>query len=410
MRTDDNCANGSATAHVREATYRPIGIRMPEGHWHVPMCIEADGRRTCALAGLSPAQISLGGKCPANIFPNASGAGYYRFALPNPKWQALLQNGATLSADEQLTLFHNVNAGLRAGQLSAAGFYGLIETIAPAGGWELLYSDHRDTFDLTDALHDLRVTGVLSQQALSEQQAFVRKHFGPRLEKLGLAAKPGEPAADTMLRAQLAQLLVEEGHDPAVITALSSAAKAYLASGGKDTSLPPELLQEAMRAAVMRDGPAFGDQLIAALQKSDDEYFIQSAIYALAGTQDEATLNKLLALSLTPKIRTGDYRYVQRYFAQEPAAKQALWAWFKANFGALEKRLSRYGMGGTPDIQRFGCDATDKAELRSFLGPRAAQLVGMPRMLKENEERIDRCIAFKAAKAAEIDAALASAR
>jgi hypothetical protein len=150
--------------------------------------------------------------------------------------------------------------------------------------------------------------------------------------------------------------------------------------------------------------------VIAAIQSSNDEYFIQSAIYAVAGSEDPATLDKLLALSLTPKIRTGDYRYVQRYFAQEPAAKQALWAWFKANFAPLEKRLSRYGMGGAPDIQRFGCSAEDKAELRSFLGPKAAQLVGMPRVLKENEERIDRCIAFKTAKAAEIQAALGSVR
>jgi alanyl aminopeptidase len=410
MQTDVSCANGSGAARINETTYKPVGIRLPEGRWHVPMCIGADGQRTCSLAGPSSLVVSLGPKCPADVFPNAAGAGYYRFASPDAQWQPLLQKGASLSADDQLTLFHNVNAGLRAGQLPASDFYGVIARLAPSAGWDLLYSDHRDTFDLTDALHDLRVTGVLSPQALATQQAFVRTHFGPRLEKLGLEAKRREPAADSMLRAQLAELLVEEGHDSQVTAGLAKAANEYLASGSKDTSLPPELRQEAMRAAVMQDGAAFSNRLIEALQKSDDEYFIQSALYALSGAQDEATLNKVLALALTPKIRTGDFRYVQRYFAREPVAKQALWAWFKANFAALEKRLSRYGMGGTPDIQRFGCTAADKADLRAFLGPKAARLVGMPRVLKENEERIGRCIAFKTAKAAEIGAALVPAR
>jgi hypothetical protein len=213
-----------------------------------------------------------------------------------------------------------------------------------------------------------------------------------------------------MLRAQLAQLLIEEGRDPEVIAPLAKAARAYVSSDGKDKTLPPELRQVGMRAGVIAEGAPFGDLLIEAIQKSGDEYFIQSAIYALAGAEDKATLNTLLALALTPTIRTGDLRYVQRYFSAEPVAKAALWTWFTTNFAAVEKRLSRYGMGGIPDIQRFACNTKDEAELRSFLGPRAVQLVGMPRVLKENEERIDRCIAFKAAKGGELNAAVMAAR
>jgi glutathione S-transferase len=161
-----------------------------------------------------------------------------------------------------------------------------------------------------------------------------------------------------------------------------------------------------MRAGVISGGAPFSERVIDAIRHSNDEYFIQSAIYAVAGSDDPATLNKLLALSLTPAIRTGDLRYVQRYYAAESAARPAYWNWLKANFAALEKRLSRYGMGGTPDIQRYACDNASRSDLQAFLGPKASQLVGMPRTLRQTQERIAACIAFKAAKGGEVNAAL----
>jgi alanyl aminopeptidase len=410
MRTKLTCDGENSALGLRQNIYRPIGIDLPQGMWQAPVCVEAGGATTCKIVGLFPATISLRHKCPVEPFPNANGAGYYRFTMAEPQWQDMIRSAASLSDSDRLTLFHNANAALRAGQLPAADFYGLIRQLAPVATWDLLYSDHRDTFDLTDALHDLRVSGVLTPQGLAAQQAFVRAEFGPRLQQLGLSAKSGEPAADTLLRAQLAQLLVEEGRDPAVIAPLAKDARAYLGAGGGNNSLAPELRQEALRAAVIAEGSSFENLMIDAMQKSTDEYFIQSAIYALAGAQDEATLDRVLAMSLTPQIRTGDLRYVQRYFSAEPAAKQALWSWFKANFPALEKRLSRYGMGGTPDIQKFGCDAATKADLHDFFAPKLKELEGVPRVLSENEERIDRCMAFKAAKSLDINAAVMAAR
>ena len=84
------------------------------------------------------------------------------------------------------------------------------------------------------------------------------------------------------------------------------------------------------------------------------------------------------------------------------------WAWFKANFDALEQRLSRYGMSGAPAIQTFGCDAASKADLQAFFAPKAHDLEGLPRVLQQSEEGIQRCMAFKAAKGAQINAALAA--
>jgi alanyl aminopeptidase len=326
-------------------------------------------------------------------------------------WGALIAAVPTLDPADQLTLFHNVNAALRGGTATASDFFAVTHNLAPIAQWDVVGSDQRSSFNVTDALHDLRVTGVLSAADMPAYQAFIRRDFGPRLAPLGLAAKPGETVADVLMREALVQLLVEEGRDPALTAQLAKAAHVYLASDGKDTGgIAPELVQEAMRAGVVSEGAPFSDQLLAALQKSDDEYFVSRAIYALAGAQDEASLDKLLALSLTPTIRTGDIRYVWRYMSAEDKGRTVLWTWFKANIDALEKRVSSQGLSGAPDILKFGCDAATKSDLDAFFGPRTGQLEGTPRTLKENDDRIDRCIAFKAAKGVEIEAALKVAK
>ena len=397
------CAATGASATYTQSPYASIGITMAAHQWKVPMCLTADGNRSCQLVTPPSTQVLLGAKCPATVFPNAEGAGYYRFALDEAGWSAMTAAIPRLDPADQSTLFHNVDAAMRGGYGTAADYFSAIETLAPVAQWDLLEKG----FDIPDSLRDLRVTGVIATADIPAVQAMVRKSFGPRLVALGLMDKPDEAPATTLMRQYLVQLLVEEGNDPALIAQLTKAAQIYLASGGKDfNGVAPELLQEALRAGVMSQGAPFAQGVLAALQKSTDEYFVQSAIYAVAGSTDDATLNKLLDMSLTPAIRIGDIRYVFRYMQAESQGRPVAWAWFKANYAGILKRVSAGGMSSLPDIQSFGCDAASKADLDAFFGPKTAILAGTPRTLKENDDRINRCMAFKAAKAAEISAAL----
>jgi hypothetical protein len=117
-------------------------------------------------------------------------------------------------------------------------------------------------------------------------------------------------------------------------------------------------------------------------------------------------LRKLLDMTLTPAIRIGDVRYVFRYMLAEPKGRAVAWAWFKANYDAVLKRLSSYGMSSTPGLLSNACDANEKSDLDTFFGPKTGELTGTPRTLKENDDRIDRCIAFKRAKGAQIASAI----
>ncbi len=402
-----SCATSGASATVTAAPYANAGITPVVHQWKVPMCLTADGTRSCQLVTPPSTQVLLGAKCPASVFPNAEGAGYYRFTTDEKGWATLIAQTPHLDPADQFTLFHNVDAALRGGTGTASDYFAAIKTLAPIAQWDLVESSRRGTFNITDSLREMRVTGVIAPADLPALQAFVRGNFSARLAPLGLAAKPGETPANALMRQYLVQLLVEEGRDPALMAQLTKAAHTYLNSGGKDLGgISPELLQEAMRAGVLLEGAPFADQVLAAMQKSDDEYFVSSALYAVAGAEDDATLNKLAALALSPAIRIGDLRYVFRYMQGETRARPILWAWFKANYGAVVKRVSADGLSSAPGIQGFACDAQSKADLDAFFGPKVKQLTGTPRTLKETDDAIDRCIAFKAAKGGEIAAAL----
>jgi alanyl aminopeptidase len=94
----------------------------PARRWSVPVCWTGDAAaRACAVVDQPRQEIELNGSsgCPAWLFPNAGGTGYYRIEW-TPKQLATLEPGA-LAAGERLTLVYDLRALKRAGRLEATG-------------------------------------------------------------------------------------------------------------------------------------------------------------------------------------------------------------------------------------------------------------------------------------------------
>jgi len=402
LQTTLQCATSAASVGVAQSMYVPLGRTAPQRSWKVPMCLATStGAKTCKLIDAGSTTVSLGAVCPAYVLPNAEGKGYYRFTMDEKGWAALIQAAPTLSPADQLALFANVDAALHAGQASAADLFAVTAATAPNAQWDLIAA-------IRDSLHNLRQK-ILANEDLASYQAFLRTHFAPGLAAIGYAQSPSENPAVTLARPQLAQLLVEEARDPATITALSNAGAAYLTTPGATAgTLAPDLLKEALRAGMLSGDATFGDKLIAAFQASHDEYFRSSALYGMAGSEDPAFLAKMLAL--TGQMRTGELRYVYQYMEAEPVARAQFWSWFKSNYAALLARLSPMGMGRAPGILANACDSAARADVEAFFRPKVPQLSGTQRTLALAEEQIDRCIAFKSARGAEVESAIRAAK
>ena len=395
-----------AVSTISQSLYAPIGRKPASRLWSVPMCVKGDGQKTCEMLDGQSADLLLGKSCPKTLIPNAEGRGYYRYTFDGNGWDAMIAAAPSLNAADQLTLFFNAEAALRAGHISAKDFFRVLTSIAPTARWDVLGQlDDTDFNGIDDTLRNLRMN-ILSTADLPAYRALVSRLFASRLEKLGFAQKPGEPVSDTLARMGLTRLMVEEARDPKTLKTLADAAERFLAASGKGGGISGELMAEAMHAGFIRNRPGFGDKVLAYYRATNDEYFRRSLIHAMAGSEDRAFLRKFLAMALTPKVTVGEVFYLYQFWPTEPIAREELWRWTTGDFEAVKKRISAQGFSTAPEILATACDAKAIETVNTFFKPKLNQLEGTQRNLAQANEKIYACMAFKQAKAKEISSAL----
>lgn len=90
--------------------------------WKVPVCWRADGRDSCVVVETRrQVELPSGAACPAWIYPNANGSGYYRTRLDARQITAVVDEALwQLTAAERLTLAHDLGALLHDGATDRA--------------------------------------------------------------------------------------------------------------------------------------------------------------------------------------------------------------------------------------------------------------------------------------------------
>ncbi|HSZ73713.1 MAG TPA: M1 family metallopeptidase, partial [Rhizomicrobium sp.] len=297
------CESGKSVAHVSQTKYMRIGLPPQHALWNVPMCFEAAGKKVCKLVDTQTATVPLGSACHDTVMPNANGGSYYRFAFDENGWKQLIDAAPQLSAADQVTLFYNVYAAMRAGKASAADFFDVTTKLAPVAKWDLLDA-------MNDKLHELATT-IIAPADMATYRAFVAKEFGPRLKALGLVTKANDSVPDALARSRLVAIMVSEARDSETLAALAPKAKAYLDSGDNG-GYTRDVLIEAMRADALTGGPSFGNTLMSAMQKTTDAQMHRDIIRAAALSEDKAVLDRFLTYALTPRMPVDEIFYVFR--------------------------------------------------------------------------------------------------
>jgi alanyl aminopeptidase len=394
------CGEAAVSAFLTQSAYSPIGGRPAARQWRIPACIsDAGHEKICRLVDPRSSEMLLGASCPNALMPNAEGKGYYRFELAHDRWLELIEAAGSLDPASQITLLYNLFDDVRAGHAETSDLFALIRAVAPKARWDVL-----DALD--DVLHQVRLE-MLGPADIDAYRNFVRSLFRPRFDVVGLSPGLREAPGMSLARERLATLLVTEGRDPALMSALTRAGRVYL-SGEDRKAVPAELIGEAMRAGLLVEGRTFADSLLDAFARSNQEYFRRQLVYAFAGADDPTSIQKLLTLAMTPRMRIGEIRYLYQYMQDEPVARATLWTWYKSNYSVLLARVSDDGMRRVPALLSTACDRASRDDLHAFFAPKAADLTGVPRELALAEEEIDRCTAFRQAKASEFQTALAA--
>jgi aminopeptidase N len=393
-----SAAGGGYT--LRQSHYRPIGVAAGQSsQWIVPVCARSGDQRACTLLEGQEARLNLRG---ANwVLPNADAAGYYRFDLDPQGWQRLLAATPSLPGEEAMVVADSVWAGFEAGRLPFSTVLTAMRALAPvqerlAATWipgNLLSLNERM---LSPA--DRRAVGALMVEL-----------FGPRLRQLGFNPARGAYAREDADRRQLRQTLVfyvaGEGRDPALRSQLVTAAEAAL--GGNAEALDPAYRATAFEFAVQDRGKPFMDKLLAALTSSQDPLFRRQAAQALgAGATPELGGH---ALAMFGNERLQNFEKVNLMFGllQRQATRDLAFGFVQSNFDAIAKQFPGFG-NAMLGVGGSYCSEDKARAVDAALRPKIAVVGGGELDLERSLAGVRQCAALRAAKGAEISAALAS--
>ncbi|HEU4409520.1 MAG TPA: M1 family metallopeptidase [Polyangiaceae bacterium] len=388
-----NC-RGAPSARLRQERFLPVGSAGSAAQtWQVPVCLRygagAGEGRSCATLGGAEAEVPLdqGAGCPAWLWPNEAGVGYYRSRPGGELLGRLLRDGGKhLSLPELVAALDDVEALFKGGKLPAG------EALAPLPSFK---GERRR--EVTEAVADIvRLLGgpLLPDSSRPNYQRFVRQIFGARQKALGWASTKGEGDDERLLRPVLAELVGDQGGDPEVRAAAAGLVKRWLAdpkaaepgvigaalrvaASGGDRALFEQLRGAAKRSADRRDRP----RLLAALGEFRDPALYRQALELLRG--DEFDPRELQPILFAPGSREG---------------RELAYDFVKENFDVLAAKLPAPYVAALPFVASATCDGAREADARAFFASRSTKYPGGPRQLEQALEAMRLCAAYVGAQ------------
>jgi alanyl aminopeptidase len=388
--------------NVRQARYAPLGSAIDPGasEWQIPMCISfvAGGvaKSTCTLLSEREQSIDLDtDSCPTQVHPNADGTGYYRFSLDEAGWENLIADALSLAPAEALVLADSLDAGFRAGVVSAETYVAGMSTLVSHETWDVADAATGYFENIADIIEDSQLDSV--------EQAFL-DIVRPRFAKLGDASDSGS----NLLRQRMQRFLTIIAKDPIMREQLAEQAAARLGlDGDPDPSAAPASQLETIFSVGVQDiGESFFDLLVEQAIASENPAFRDSATGALGRVEDPMLVGKLQAILLTGKFKGVEFRDIVRRQMARRASIEPTYTWLKENTETIIGMMPGALTGGiVPTLGRSFCTADRADEWHAFITSHADKLPGYERDLAQSTESIRLCAALRKARAAELVAA-----
>ena len=383
---------------LRQQRYALLGSELPQQSWIVPLCVRIGAERDCSLFDRPSTTLKLGGK--SAIMPNAGGTGYYRFAMPEVEWRALIGESARLIPGEALALTDSLWAGFRAGEVAPSL---LVEAARAMADNE--YSGA--AVDGGQRLAGLRQRGMIAGDALPGYRAFIARTYGPKLAAMGFDPRAGGHAGDDgdrqKLRSDLVSLVAGEAEDEELRARLAQAAKAWL--GGDKAELDQSFYGDALSAYLWAGGPKAVEELFEKAMTSDDTLVRDSILGALGGTGKAEIGKWLLAHADDKRMRTSDKIGLMQVMAIEPETRDMTYEWSIANYDQLVKGSGIFSATRLPSLPGRYCSVERAAAVEAAYRPKVVQYNRGALSLDRTVEQINACGVLQARLGKEISAA-----
>ena len=392
-RQDADKGSAAATTRLTLSQQRFVSAGSPPAPnetWQVPVCTAwQDGagvHRTCNLLA-EPSHtfaLSKAQGCPAWLFADAGGAGYYAVTYEPLLGEKLLAKSALpLQPVENATALRNVQILFESGignlkqhlqfaaKDSTASDAGLVRQAAGMIG---------------------RMAKVVPDDLQPQYRELLHSLYEARATRLGWSIKPGEEQETRLLRMEIVPLLATLGEDKGLQAQAVQRARAWLKTR---SSVDPDLVASILYSAAWVGNREFFNELVTAIKNTKIQLERSWMIAALPGFRDPALAEDALNLIFDKDI---DPRELQtNLFAASEPNRELTWQFIQRNFDKLNARLPGargIPMGAIlPRATAGFCDAAHANQVESFFRPRLAELPGGARNLSNTLESIRLCAA-----------------
>ncbi len=403
------CSGGAPRLHLKQSRYLPLGSQGdPNKLWQVPVCARyptgggSASKETCTLLTAAEGDLPLeSAACPAWVFPNARGSGYYRFALSSADLANVRKKAiASLDTQEKMALANSLSAAFRHGTTPFGEVLEAAATLANDPDSHVA----QEPAGLVGLAHEwLRADPVRPRI-----EAFSRKLAEPQLATLGWTRRTGEAATAMDLREHVLGFLADVGRHPGVRAEARRRATAFLGLGTDGAihrdAVDANLAGVALAVAAEDADARMLDAMTSAFVKSQDDELRGLLLGSLARVHDPALAKRALALVLDDRVKYTEMTTPLWAQMSEPETREAAWAWLKEHWDAVMARASGAMFTGVQLVSMPGvfCDEDHAKDVATFFADRVAKVDGGPRVLAKTLEEIHLCAATRSA--AEADA------
>ncbi len=399
LAVDLDCS-GDPTLHLSQSRFAPKGSTIdPQVRWTFPACFKfgaAKGKEHCAIVRDAKTDLKLATTtCPAWVIANRTGVGYFLPVLSSRLNAKLPSAAPTLGPLDWVFLLGDTNilAGAAAIPQPEA-----LELAAIAAR----QSDPRVYRQASAIAGD--VPPELTQGANRMRYAkWVRAHFGPRARELGWQPRAGEDADTQRLRRELLPLVADRGED----VVLARDARTRVMRWPKDVSAVPaevrhELLWTAARTAD-NDAAVLYVHIASVAKSTPDMRTRRDALHALGGFRAPTQQRDALRLVLEDTFEPLESLQILSGALENESARAGALTWIDRNFDALAKRVAGDNLRGLSFWASAACSADERALFVAALSERMRNVDGGPRTYAKTLERIDLCVAYRAAQEGPLD-------
>jgi aminopeptidase N len=283
------CVGGRTVATITQSQFSNDERAQTMAHplvWHVPVRASAGGPSAQIVTEGPTTQIAVPGCGPLLI--NAGQTGYYRTLYQPALAQSLQGAFPSLGAVDQFGIMNDQLALSETGYQRMAIGLDFLNAVPANGNAKLVQSALRHWSGLYDDMDSIPA----GQRAIANR---VIRAYGPRLQQLGFAPRPGEPAVDALLRSSLISTL-GKFKDP---TVMAEAHRLFGAWEANSNAIPGSL-KTTWLDLIARNADEATWNAIHAKAQAATGFAERASLYQLLGAaSNEALARRALDIAMT---------------------------------------------------------------------------------------------------------------